>query len=126
MYAETHIIEAPVGIELVHEAAQRFIGLFRLLDPAGIRVDVAHELAHVDDATQNIAETVQVLYHLAKLCWVWVCGGCGDARHEGVGLEDRAAGEGLECVWTGERRELAEGRKRSGRRRREGAIEVGR
>lgn len=126
MYGQTHIIEAPVGIELVHEAAQRFIGLFSLLDPAGVRVDVADELAHVDDATQDIAETVQVLYHLAKLGWVWVCGGGGDARDEGVCLEDRAAGEGLECVWTRERRELAEGRKRRGRRRREGAIEVGR
>lgn len=126
MYGQTHIIEAPVGIELVHEAAQRFIGLFSLLDPAGVRVDVADELAHVDDATQDIAETVQVLYHLAKLGWVWVCGGGGDARDEGVCLEDRAAGEGLKCVWTGERRELAEGRKRRGRRRREGAIEVGR
>lgn len=126
MYGQTHIIEAPVGIELVHEAAQRFIGLFSLLDPAGVRVDVADELAHVDDATQDIAETVQVLYHLAKLGWVWVCGGGGDARDEGVCLEDRAAGEGLECVWTGERRELAEGRKKRGRRRREGAIEVGR
>lgn len=126
MYAETYIIETPVGVELVHEAAQRFIGLFSLLDPAGVRVDVAHELAHVDDATQDIAETVQVLYYLAKLGGVWVCGGGGDARDEGVGVEDGAAGEGLECVWTGERRELAEGRKRRGRRRREGAIEVGR
>lgn len=126
MYAETYIVETPVGIELVHEAAQRLIGLFSLLDPAGVRVDVADELARVDDATQHIAETVQVLNHLAKLGGVWVCGGGGDARDEGVGLEDRAAGEGLECVWRGERREPAEGRRRSGRRRREGAIEVGR
>lgn len=126
MYGETYIIETPVGVELVHEAAQRFIGLFSLLDPARVRVDVAHELAHVDDAAEDIAETVQVLYYLAKLCWVRVCGGGGDARNEGVGVEDGAAGEGLECVWTGEWRELAEGRKRRGRRRWEGPIKVGR
>lgn len=124
--AGTHVIESPVGIELVHEAAQGLVRLFGLLDPAGVRMDVAHELAHVDDAAEDIAETVEVLHHVAELCGVRVGGGGGDAGDEGVGVEDGAAGEGREGVGGGERREAAEGRRGRGGRGREGAVKVGR
>ena len=94
----THLVQADVRVELVHVLAQLLVGGVGAVDPALVRVHVAHELGEVDDAAQEVAQAVEVLDHgeegalgLVERLRRW----CGSAQavDEDLGAEGGAVGE---------------------------------
>jgi hypothetical protein len=99
----THLVQAPIGIQLIHEAAQPLIREIALRHPFLLGMHVPHKLAHVDDPAEHVAQPIQILDHQPELFPRRIEGGVDDPLHDCAGVYERAVGKSREgsggCKW---------------------------